>query len=204
MIPMPLILASSSPYRKALLERLQLPFQCLAPNIDETPLPNEAPTHLVERLAKAKAHAILQTLPADEANRTWVIGSDQVAVLQHRLLTKPHTTTKAIQQLQACSGKTVTFYTGLCLAHPNRVQHQRVTTTVQFRTLTLQQIERYIALEQPLDCAGSFKCEGLGISLFDAIHSSDPTALIGLPLIALRQLLTHEGLDPLTPNKGLQ
>lgn len=192
-----LILASSSPYRKALLERLHLSFSCQSPNICETPHPQESPEQLVERLAKAKAQAVLQSLPAEDAAHTWVIGSDQVAALHQQLLTKPHTQANAIQQLQACSGEKVVFYTGLCLASSGRLHYETHTTCVQFRALSLQQIEHYITLEQPLDCAGSFKCEGLGISLFDAIHSSDPTALIGLPLIALRKMLTAEGLDPL-------
>lgn len=187
----PLVLASSSPYRRELLQRLQLPFTCCNPNIDERPLANETPEVLVQRLAVAKARALraqfLQHL---------IIGSDQVAVLDGQILGKPSTAAAAIAQLTAASGRSVTFYTGLCLldSASGTIQVDCVPFTVHFRTLSPAQISRYIEREQPLDCAGSFKSEGLGISLFRATEGEDATSLIGLPLIRLCDMLSQAGI----------
>lgn len=187
----PLVLASSSPYRRELLQRLQLPFTCCNPNIDERPLADETPEVLVQRLAVAKARALraqfLQHL---------IIGSDQVAVLDGQILGKPSTAAAAIAQLTAASGRSVTFYTGLCLldSASGTIQVDCVPFTVHFRTLSPAQISRYIEREQPLDCAGSFKSEGLGISLFRATEGEDATSLIGLPLIRLCDMLSQAGI----------
>ena len=192
--PMPrLILGSTSPYRRELLARLGLPFDTQAPEVDETALPGEAPASLAARLAIAKAEAVAALQPG-----TWVIGSDQVAELDGCALGKPHRRDAAIAQLQALSGRKARFHTSLCVA---RVTHEGLRnslhsvdlTVVRFRPLTGAEIERYVDAEQPLDCAGSFKCEGLGITLFEAIDNRDPTALIGLPLIALSGLLRQAG-----------
>lgn len=187
----PLVLASSSPYRRELLQRLQLPFTCCNPNIDERPLADETPEVLAQRLAVAKARALraqfLQHL---------IIGSDQVAVLDGQILGKPSTAAAAIAQLTAASGRSVTFYTGLCLldSASGTIQVDCVPFTVHFRTLSPAQISRYIEREQPLDCAGSFKSEGLGISLFRATEGEDATSLIGLPLIRLCDMLSQAGI----------
>lgn len=187
----PLVLASSSPYRRELLQRLQLPFTCCSPNIDERPLADETPEVLVQRLAVAKARALraqfLQHL---------IIGSDQVAVLDGQILGKPGTAAAAIAQLTAASGRSVTFYTGLCLldSASGTIQVDCVPFTVHFRSLSPAQISRYIEREQPLDCAGSFKSEGLGISLFRATEGEDATSLIGLPLIRLCNMLSQAGI----------
>ncbi|WP_188459727.1 Maf family protein [Kangiella profundi] len=182
-MPQPhIILASSSPYRKELLSRILDDFDAISPDIDETPFPDEEPIELVARLAQQKALAIAINHPD-----ALVVGSDQVCVLNNQILGKPGTMDKAIEQLQACSGQTVTFYTSLCVTNANETAQNTtvVATKVLFRQLTETEIINYLEKEQPLDCAGSFKCEGLGIVLFEAIESKDPTALIGLPLIAL-------------------
>ncbi len=185
-----LILASTSIYRRALLERLGLPFTVARPETDETPLPDEPPQALAERLALAKAEAVL----ASAADDTWVIGSDQVAELDGRPLGKPGSHAAAVAQLQSMSGRDVRFLTALCLAGPDGRRLQALdVTTVRFRNLSNDEIERYIAREQPLDCAGSFKSEGLGIALFEEIDNRDPTALIGLPMIATARLLREAG-----------
>lgn len=187
----PLVLASSSVYRRELLQRLQLPFTSCSPNIDERPLADETPQMLVQRLAVAKARALraqfLQHL---------IIGSDQVAVLDGQILGKPGTAAAAIAQLTAASGRSVTFYTGLCLldSASGTIEVDCVPFTVHFRTLSPEQISRYIEREQPLDCAGSFKSEGLGISLFRATEGEDATSLIGLPLIRLCDMLSKAGI----------
>lgn len=188
----PLILASGSRYRAELLARLQLPFTARSPDIDERPQPGEAPPALAERLAREKALAIARTLPAG-----LVIGSDQVADCAGQLLGKPGTAERACAQLQAASGRTVTFWTGLALADAatGTVRSTVVRCDVDFRALEPDEIRRYVALEQPLDCAGSFKAEGLGIVLFRRLASDDPTALIGLPLIALCELLRAAGVQ---------
>lgn len=185
-----LILASSSRYRKALLDRLKISYQCLSPDINETPLSGETPTVLVERLALQKAQTIQATNPA-----ATIIGSDQASVNGGKILGKPHTRDNAIQQLQNASGKSVAFLTSLAVISPNLssplVTH--VATTVHFRDLSLQDIQRYVDAENALDCAGSFKSEGLGVSLFSKVDTSDLTALEGLPLIKTCDFLRQAG-----------
>ncbi len=194
---MELILASTSRYRAALLERLGLPFATLAPDVDETPLPDEAPRDLVRRLAIAKARA-----GAEQRPEALVIGSDQLAALDDEVLGKPGTESRAREQLSRLSGRSVTFLTGLCLVDGRTQQEQVevVETPVRFRQLSQQQIADYVVREQPLDCAGAFKSEGLGIALFESLGGSDPNALIGLPLIALTTMLIKAGLPVLGGN----
>ncbi|WP_417763129.1 Maf family protein [Shewanella sp.] len=192
-----LVLASTSTFRQALLQKLLLPFECCAPNVDETPLPNETAMALVARLAAAKALA-----GADQyQDEVLVIGSDQVAVIDGQIVGKSLTEAKAIAQLQAASGKAITFYTGLAL-YNSATKHTETevdTFTVQFRQLTDAQIRYYVAIEQPLYCAGSFMCEGLGIALFERMEGKDPNSLIGLPLITLVKMLNQQGVDVLNP-----
>jgi septum formation protein len=184
-----LILASTSIYRRELLERLRLPFETARPEVDENPRPGESPIALAERLAIAKAGAIAEREPA-----AFVIGSDQVAELDGRPLGQPGTRDGALAQLGAMSGRAVHFRTAVCVRHGEHAPRLAIdTTTVRFRSLSFAEIERYVDAEQPLDCAGSFKSEGLGITLFDAIETIDPTALIGLPLIATARLLREAG-----------
>lgn len=184
----PLILASTSVYRCDLLARLRLPFTCERPSTDETPLLGENPLALAERLAREKAAAVARLHPD-----AWVLGSDQAAELDGVALGKPVNQIGAIAQLQAVSGRAVAFRTGVCLLGDGRRWQAVDTTTVTFRRLSQAEIERYLAAEAPYDCAGSFKVEGLGIGLFDAVQSQDPTALIGLPLIATARLLRQAG-----------
>lgn len=184
-----LILASTSPYRRDLLARLGLPFDVARPDVDETPVGEEHPAALASRLATAKATAV-----ASGDGGAWVIGSDQVADLNGRALGKAGGREAAIAQLQAMSGREVAFHTAVCLArdgHAPLAASDR--TCVRFRSLSREEIARYVDAEQPWDCAGSFKCEGLGIALFEAIETSDPTALVGLPLIATAGLLRRAG-----------
>lgn len=184
-----LVLGSTSPYRRALLDRLRLPFTCERPEVDETPREGEAPLALAARLAQAKAEQVAARLAG-----AWVIGSDQVASLEGRPLGKPGGRDPAIAQLTAMSGRSVVFHTALALARAGAVTLQaQDRTEVLFRALKADEITRYVDAEQPFDCAGSFKCEGLGIALFDAIRSEDPTALVGLPLIATARLLRAAG-----------
>ena len=192
---LPLVLASSSRYRKQLLEKLGLSFIQASPDADETALPDETAQQLTERLALVKASALSTHYPAH-----LIIGSDQVATHNGRIIGKPHTKDNAFQQLKAFSGQSVTFLTGLCLYNSKTGQHQSHTEPfcVHFRELNDQQILSYIEKEQPLDCAGSFKSEGLGITLFSAMEGRDPNSLIGLPLIALTTMLRNEGTDPLS------
>lgn len=187
---MGLILASTSPYRKNLLERLQIPFRCLSPETDETPLPGEAAAAVAGRLALAKARSVATRHPA-----SLVIGSDQVAALGTVLLGKPLDHARAAAQLAACAGKTVHFYTGLALCCIERgIEETHVEPfSVHFRPLTAGMIDNYLRREQAYDCAGSFKCEGLGIALFESLSGRDPTSLEGLPLIALTTLLARAG-----------
>ncbi|RUL79775.1 Maf family protein [Dyella choica] len=187
-----LVLGSTSRYRAELLRRLGLHFEQRAPGTIEAELAGEAPAERAMRLATAKAVDAGTGL-----TNTLVIGSDQVAELDGLLLEKPGTQARAQEQLSACSGHTVCFHTALCVFDTASGQHRTHLdlTRVHFRYLTQEEICRYIAHEQPLDCAGSFKCEGLGISLFERIENSDPTALIGLPLIALARLLREAGLN---------
>jgi MAF protein len=181
-----IILASTSPFRKSLLEKLNISFSCAKPETDETPKANETPQALVERLAIDKAAAV-----AKESPESLVIGSDQVAVCENEILGKPHTFENAVKQLTKFSGKTVTFYTGLCVmnSQDNTVKSLVEPFYVHFNSLSQQEITDYINAEQPLNCAGSFKSEGLGICLFNKLEGDDPNTLIGLPLIKLVQLL---------------
>lgn len=190
-----IILASSSKYRRQLLERINIPFKSHAPEIDETPTPGESPEQLVLRLATSKAQALAATYP-----HSLIIGSDQVAELDGKIITKPETHTKATQQLRDCSGKIVRFHTGLTLLNSKtgNTQSTDSITEVHFRELNSAEIESYLRREQPYDCAGSFKAEGLGICLFNAINSNDPSSLIGLPLIQLTSMLLNEGISPLS------
>ena len=191
------MLASTSAYRRELLGRLGLPFEARAPTTDESAVPGEPPERMAARLAAAKARSIT-------APDAVVIGSDQVASLDGRLLRKPGRHEIALAQLQDCQGKTVVFHTGVFVldtrtarswAHVDR-------TDVRFARRGTAELDRYLAIEQPYDCAGSFKAEGLGVALFESIESRDPTALIGLPLIWLAATLKEAGLDPLAPAPG--
>jgi septum formation protein len=191
---MDLILASTSPYRKRLLQRLQLPFSCQSPEVDENPFPGEAAAAMAGRLAQAKAEAIAGLYPAG-----LVIGSDQVAALGQTIMGKPGDHASAREQLLASSGQTVHFYTVVTLiCKDKQLQLSAMEPfSVQFRQLSNTEIEHYLQREQPYDCAGSFKCEGLGIALFEAMNGRDPTALEGLPLMALTSLLGEAGLQVL-------
>jgi len=181
-----LVLASSSPYRKQLLERLQYPFSAISPHIDETPLADEKPQDLVLRLSIEKAQALAISHP-----QHLIIGSDQVAVFDGKIITKPGSYEKAVEQLSAFSKRTVVFLTGLCLLNSRTGGKNTLIEpyTVHFRALTSALISHYLQKEQPYDCAGSFKSEGLGIILLERFEGRDPTALVGLPLIALTSLL---------------
>ena len=183
-----LILGSTSPYRRELLQRLRLPFDCARPEVDETPLRAESAAQLVRRLARSKAEAVAARHPD-----TWVIGSDQAAEVDGRILGKPGSRDAAVAQLASMAGLTVRFHTAVCLHRGPHALEALDLTQVRLRRLSAYEIERYVDAEQPFDCAGSFKCEGLGIALFEAIESHDPTALVGLPLIALAGLLRQAG-----------
>jgi len=192
---LPIILASSSPYRRELLSKLTLPFTCHSPDINETALKGESPGKLVERLALEKAKAVATNHP-----NALIIASDQVAVLDGHVMTKPHTHENAIKQLTHSSGHTVRFLTSLCLLNSQTNEHQLATApySVEFLPLTSSQIEAYLLKEQPYQCAGSFKSEGLGITLFKCFEGEDPNGLIGLPLIELTRMLRNEGVEPLS------
>lgn len=189
---LPLLLASSSAYRRELLTRLRLPFTCASPDIDESQRPGEAAIELVKRLAEEKARTLATHYPAH-----LIIGSDQVAVLDARILGKPHSFEKAREQLLAASGRRVSFLTGLALlnSQTGACQVDCVPFSVQMRSLEADRIERYLQAEQPYDCAGSFKAEGLGVSLFQSTEGPDATSLIGLPLIRLVDMLLAEGVQ---------
>ena len=189
-----LILASSSPYRRELLDKLGVAFECHSPDIDENRRDNETPEQLVIRLALEKAQAVAEYYP-----EALIISSDQVAVLDHEILTKPHTHERAIEQLQKSSGRSVTFLTSLCLYNSSNQQFQNIVEPfeVKFLELSDTQIKQYLQREKPYACAGSFKSEGLGITLFSALKGNDPNSLIGLPLIQLTAMLRKEGLEPL-------
>lgn len=191
---MKLILASSSPYRKELLGRLRIPFEAVSPEIDESPGSGEAPAALARRLAREKAEAVAATRPD-----AVVIGSDQVACLDgYEAIGKPGTLQNARRQLAAASGRTMHFHTAFTLVCPHHAHiEQCVLIAVKFRELGAAEIDRYLALEQPLDCAGSARCEGLGIALLESIHTDDPTALIGLPLMLVADALRRVGLAPI-------
>jgi len=186
----PLILASSSIYRRDLLARLGLPFEAISPEVDERPLPNEGVDAMALRLAIAKAAVITKLHP-----NAWVIGSDQAADLHGETIGKPGNFENALLQLQRMRGQTVYFHTAVCLMRADHSVAMNVTTEVRFRDLPDTTLISYLKLEQPYDCAGSAKCEGMGIALLESIRSDDPTALIGLPLIALSGLLRDAGFE---------
>ena len=185
-----IILGSTSIFRKALLEKLNLPFKQVSPLIDETPLEDESPLEMVKRLSLEKAQAI-----SKESPDSIIIGSDQTAVFNNQPIGKPHTFENAVKQLSDFSGLSITFYTGLAVINGKSQQTFEAMdiTTVHFRKLSLEVIQNYIEIEQPLKCAGSFKSEGLGITLFEKISSNDPNALIGLPLIELTSIFYKMG-----------
>ena len=187
-----LILASTSRYRRELLQRLRLPFDVVSPEVDETPLPGEAPAALALRLALAKARAVQARQPG-----AVVIGSDQVADLDGEPIGKPHTHERAVAQLTRLSGRSVVFQTGVAEVSPGFERALLASVRVRFRALAPAEIEHYLRTEQPYDCAGSAKSETLGIALLEAIDSDDPTALVGLPLIRTCALLREAGIDPL-------
>ncbi len=191
---MKLILASTSPFRKTILEKLGVAFATVSPDIDETALSNETPQQLVERLSIAKAKAV-----ADKVKDALVIGSDQVSVINNEIIGKPHTYENAVKQLKNASGKTVTFYTGLCLYNSTTQQYQSevVPFNVMFRDFNDQLIENYLRKEEPYNCAGSFKSEALGIVLFEKLEGEDPNTLMGLPLIRLIKMLEKENFPVL-------
>lgn len=186
----PLVLASTSPFRRELLQRLGIPFTTVDPAVDELPLPGETPAQLVQRLSESKARAVGKT------HAGLIIGSDQVATTGKEILGKPGSHERAVQQLLQLAGKTVTFHTGLCLLDTAKdtAQIDVVPFSVEFRQLDTTQIERYLRREQPYNCAGSFKSEALGITLFKRMRGDDPTALIGLPLIRLTDMLAAAGI----------
>ncbi len=188
---MKLVLASTSAYRRELLTRFGLPFEIARPDIDESPLPDEAPRATAERLAIEKAKAV-----AAQFSDALIIGSDQVASMGSQRFGKPGTVDRAVAQLRSMSGQTVIFDTALALINTRsgRIQVEVIPTEVRFRALSDDEIVRYVERERPLDCAGSAKSEGLGITLLDALRGDDPNALIGLPLIALARMLRNEGL----------
>ncbi len=178
-----------------LLEKLGIPFECAAPDVDETPQPGESPRHLVTRLAQEKAQSLAERYPAH-----LIIGSDQVCVLDGEITGKPHTEENSCKQLMRARGSIVTFYTGLALYNSasGHLQTECEPFDVHFRHLSEQEIMDYVRRERPLNCAGSFKSEGLGIALFDKLDGRDPNTLVGLPLIALCQMLRREACNPLT------
>ena len=189
---MDIILSSTSPFRKALLERLQINFSCESPNIDETPLENETVEDMVVRLAIAKAQEV-----SNKYDNALIIGSDQSAILNGEKLSKPGNFDNAFAQLSNASGQKITFQTGLCLLNSKtgNIQSARIPYTVVFKTLTPTMIENYLRKEEPYNCAGSFKSEALGIALFDRFEGGDPNALVGLPLIQLVSFLNNEGFS---------
>jgi septum formation protein len=196
----PLILASTSPYRRELLQRLRLVFEVVPPQVDETPQAGESPSQLAERLSLAKAHAVAALRP-----EAVVIGSDQVCELDGRALGKPGSHERAVLQLRALSGRRAVFHTSVAVVRAGSgfAEHRAAPVVVRFRALADEEIERYLRAEQPYDCAGSAKCETLGIALVEAIESDDPTALVGLPLIRTAQMLRAAGIDPLRSTNTL-
>jgi septum formation protein len=195
----PLILASSSIYRRDLLARLGLPFEAISPEVDERPLPNEGVAAMALRLAIAKAAAIAKAHP-----NAWVIGSDQAADLHGEAIGKPGNFDNALLQLQRMRGQTVYFHTAVCLMRADYLVAMNIATEVRFRDLPDATLIDYLRIEQPYDCAGSAKCEGMGIALLESIRSDDPTALIGLPLIALSGLLRDAGFAIPPPRSDLR
>jgi MAF protein len=193
-----LILASTSTYRASILKKIGLPFTAVAPTCDETPLAGETAAQLVLRLASNKAQSCS---PSNQQDQALIIGSDQVCVIDDQIIGKPHTHQRAVQQLQRQSGRSITFYTGLAIYNQRTglTQTKLDSFVVHFRDLSQQQIEYYVATEQPFNCAGSFKSEGFGISLFHSLEGKDPNTLIGLPLIDLIEMLHSLGVDVLSP-----
>ena len=189
-----LVLASTSPFRRELLGRLGLAFETAAPDVDETPVAGEAPRQLVIRLAEAKARAVASRFPS-----SLIIGSDQVACIDGAVLGKPGSRDRAIAQLQRASGRTVEFFTGLCVLDAATGEARTIAEPfrVHFRLLTDEQIAHYVDREAPFNCAGSFKSEGLGIALFRRLEGDDPNALVGLPLIRLTDMLDQAGMPVL-------
>ncbi len=189
-----IILASTSEYRQALFKKLGLPFLAAAPNIDESPILNESAHALVTRLSQGKANALALQYP-----QHLIIGSDQVCVINEKIVGKPHSFDNAFKQLKAASGNKVTFYTGLCLLDTETGQFnvQCELFDVYFRQLSDFEITHYLHKEEPYQCAGSFKSEGLGIALFERLDGRDPNTLIGLPIILLLNMLRHHGVNPL-------
>lgn len=194
MHPLPLVLASTSPYRRELLTRLQIPFAVIAPEVDETPLPGEAPEATALRLSQRKAQAAQTAYPA-----ALIIGSDQVATLEGRQIGKPGTYDKALEQLRLMRGKSVVFHSALTLYNSvsGDMQTASVPTTVHYRDLSDAQIVSYLSKDTPYNCAGSARIESLGIALIEKLDTADPSALIGLPLIELTRMLAAQGLDVL-------
>lgn len=188
----PIILASSSVFRKSLLERLHLAFTCHSPEIDESQVPGESARAYVCRLAEAKAQCL-----ADKFPDAVIIGSDQCALLDQTILGKPGSHENALKQLKAAQGRTVVFHTGICVLHraTGFSEVDDILYRVQFRQLSDSQLAHYLQVEQPYDCAGSFKSEGYGVCLFDAMQGDDPTALVGLPLIRLTSMLENAGIE---------
>ncbi|WP_392562858.1 nucleoside triphosphate pyrophosphatase [Orbus sturtevantii] len=193
---MKIILASTSESRKKILKKFAIPFDCIAPVCDEKPLPNENATDLVLRLSQIKAQSIAKNYMGSD---TIIIGSDQVGVLDGKIVGKPHTTANAKQQLLKSRGKTFYFYTGLCVidAKTQNISISYEPFKVTFRHLNEAEIDAYIAKEMPLQCAGSFKCDELGITLFDKLEGNDINSLIGLPLIKLNKVMLDMGYNPL-------
>lgn len=191
---MKLILASSSPFRKEILSRLKLPFSQISPDIDESLLPHELPQEAVKRLAKNKARKISKANPD-----AWIIASDQLAVCNGNILGKPHTFENAFKQLKSQSGQIVNFYTSVILMNEQHsfTEAKVIKTEVKFKSLSDRQIRVYLEKDQPFQCAGSFKSESLGVTLFESIASSDPDALMGLPLMTLIHQMETAGIDPL-------
>lgn len=196
-----LVLGSTSPFRKTILEKLQLPFLCAKPEVDESELPNESPQMLVERLAIEKARAVSIQHP-----NALIIGSDQVAMCEGEIIGKPHNFDNAVIQLTKFSGKAITFYTGLCVynCEDNKTVSLVEPFTVHFNELNQDEIKNYLYAEQPYNCAGSFKSEGLGICLFSKLEGDDPNTLIGLPLIKLVALLKQQGIDVLAEQSKVE
>lgn len=195
-----LVLASTSRYRRELLARLRLPFEVAAPGVDEAALPGETPAVMAERLSRAKARAVAAQF-ADAQTDAVVIGSDQVCEIDGEALGKPGTHERAVAQLRRLSGRRAVFHTSVCVVRlaTGFERHEAAPVVVRFRALGDDEIEHYLRTEQPYDCAGSAKCETLGITLLDAIESDDPTALVGLPLIRTVRLLREAGIEPLRP-----
>ena len=189
---MKLVLASTSPFRKELLQRLGIPFNTASPDIDEAALPDETPEQLVARLSEQKAKAV-----SAQFSDTLVIGSDQVATLDNNIIGKPGNHENAAKQLRNASGRELVFYTGLCLLNTRtgNTQVDVINFNVTFKKLTDQQIDNYLKKEQPYNCAGSFKSEVLGVALFEKMEGNDPSSLIGLPLICLTGMLENEGIN---------